>query len=57
MEILKTSNVGISNGDTIQNRMVQTTENFEPFDKKKKTFFFFLTIFDKVLMPLWKTFL
>ena len=34
-----------------QNRMVQTIQNFELFDKK------WLTIFDKVLTPFWKTFL
>ena len=34
-----------------QNRMVQTVQNFELFDKK------WLTIFDKVLTPFWKTFL
>ena len=30
-----------------QNRMVQTIQNFELFDKKLST------IFDKVLMPFW----
>ena len=34
-----------------QNRMVRTIQNFELFDKK------WLTIFDKVLTPFWKTFL
>ena len=34
-----------------QNRMVQTVQNFELFDKK------WLTIFDKVWMPFWTTFL
>ena len=34
-----------------QNRMVWTIQNFELFDKK------WLTSFDKVLMPFWKTFL
>ena len=34
-----------------QNRMVRTMQNFEIFDKK------WLTIFDKVLKPFWKTFL
>ena len=34
-----------------QNRRVQTTQNFELFDKT------WLTIFDKVLTPSWKTFL
>ena len=37
-----------------QNRMVQTTQNFELFDKKPR---FFKTIFDKALTPFWKTFL
>ena len=37
--------------DFEQNRMVQTTRNFELFDKK------WLTIFDKALTPFWKTFL
>ena len=37
-----------------QNRMVQTTRNFELFDKKPV---FFITIFDKELTPFWKTFL
>ena len=37
-----------------QNRMVQTTPNFEIFDKKMG---FFFTIFDKTLPPFWKTFL
>ena len=32
------------------NRMVQTLQNFVLFDKK------WLTIFDKVLTPFWKTF-
>ena len=40
-----------------QNRMVQTTRNFELSDKKKKKNGFFLTIFDKELTPFWKTFL
>ena len=44
-----------------QNRMVQTTRNFELFDqkkkKKKKKTGFFITIFDKELTPFWKTFL
>ena len=39
-----------------QNHMVQTTQNFELFDKKKKNRFF-KTIFDKVLIPFWKMFL
>ena len=34
-----------------QNRMVRNIQNFELFDKK------WLTIFDKVLTPFWKTFL
>ena len=34
-----------------QNRMVRTIQNFELFDKK------WLTIFEKVLTPFWKTFL
>ena len=34
-----------------QNFMVQTVQNFGLFDKK------WLTIFDKVLMPFYKTFL
>ena len=34
-----------------QNCMVRTIQNFELFDKK------WLTIFDKVLTPFWKTFL
>ena len=34
-----------------QNRIVQAIQNFELFDKK------WLTIFDKVLTPFWKTFL
>ena len=34
-----------------QNRIVRTIENFDHFDKK------WLTIFDKVLTPFWKTFL
>ena len=38
-----------------QNRMVQTIQNFDLFDKKKKKRV--LTIFDKALMPFWKTFL
>ena len=37
-----------------QNRIVQTTRNFELFDKKLG---FFITIFDKELTPFWKTFL
>ena len=37
-----------------QNRMVQTTRNFEVFYKKNG---FFKTIFDKALTPFWKTFL
>ena len=37
--------------DFEQNRMVQTTRNFELFDKK------WLTIFDKALTPFWKMFL
>ena len=42
-----------------QNRMVQTTQNFELFDKKKKQKKnrFFKTIFYKELTPFWKTFL
>ena len=48
-----------------QNRMVQTIQNFDLFDqkKKKKENLFDkkkkkeLTIFDKALMPFWKTFL
>ena len=42
------------------NFMVQTTRNFELFDKKKKKKKkngFFITIFDKELTPFWKTFL
>ena len=34
-----------------QNRMVQTTQNYELFDKKWLTI-----IFDKALVPFWKTF-
>ena len=34
-----------------QNRMVRTRQNFELLEKK------WLTIFDKVLTPFWKTFL
>ena len=34
-----------------QNRMDRTIQNFELFDKN------WLTIFDKVLTPFWKTFL
>ena len=34
-----------------QNRMYPTKQNFELFDKK------WLTIFDNVLTPFWKTFL
>ena len=34
-----------------QNRMVRTIQNFDLFDKK------WLTIFDKMLTPFWKTFL
>ena len=34
-----------------QNRMVRTIQNFVLFDKK------WLTIFDKMLTPFWKTFL
>ena len=34
-----------------KNRMVQIIQNFELFYKK------WLTIFDKMLMPFWKTFL
>ena len=37
-----------------QNRMVQTTRNFELFDKKIG---FLKTIFDKALTPFWETFL
>ena len=54
-----------------QNHTVQTTRNFEIFDKKKKpnkqtnkkqktktkNTFFKKTIFDKSLTPFWKTFL
>ena len=51
-----------------QNRMVQTTRNFELFDKKKKKKNpkkhktnkqkngFLKTIFNKELAPFWKTF-
>ena len=41
-----------------KNRMVQTTRNFEPFDKKKKKKKnrVLKTIFDKDLTPFWKTF-
>ena len=39
-----------------QNRMVQTTRNFEFFDKKQ-VFITIKTIFDKELTPFWKTFL
>ena len=35
-----------------KNRMVQTTHNFELFDKTPV----FLTIFDKDLTPFWKSF-
>ena len=38
-----------------QNRMVQTAQDFELFDKKKTRFL--KTIFDKALTPFWKTFL
>ena len=34
-----------------ENRMFRTVQSFELFDKK------WLTIFDKVLTPFWKTFL
>ena len=34
-----------------QNHMVRIIQNFEPFDKR------WLTIFDKVLTPFWKTLL
>ena len=37
-----------------QIRMVETTQNFALFDKKKQVF---KTIFDKALMPFWKMFL
>ena len=39
--------------------MVQTTRNYELFDKKKKKKkkTFFITIFDKELTPFWKIFL
>ena len=37
-----------------QNCVVQTTRNFELFDKKTE---FCITIFDKELTPFWKTFL
>ena len=37
-----------------QNLMVQTTRNFELFDKK---IWVFKTIFDNALKPFWKTFL
>ena len=43
-----------------QNCVVQTTRHFELFEKKKKKKkkpCFFTTIFDKALMPFWKTFL
>ena len=36
-----------------QNHAVQTTRNFELFDKKPG--FFLITIFDKELTPFWKT--
>ena len=36
-----------------QNRLVKTRRTFELFDKKPA---FFKTIFDKALMPFWKTF-
>ena len=36
-----------------QNRMVQTTQNFELFDKNPG----FITICDKELTPFWKMFL
>ena len=39
-----------------QNRMIQTTRNFELLDQKKENRFF-ITIFDKELMPFWKMFL
>ena len=39
-----------------ENRMVQTTRNFELFEKKKRKSFL-KTIFDKALTPFWKTFL
>ena len=37
-----------------QNPMVQTTQNYELFDKKTE---FFKTIFDKALTLFWKPFL
>ena len=41
-----------------QNRMVRTIHNFELLDqKKKKKKKKWLTIFDKVFTPFWKTFL
>ena len=40
-----------------QNCMIQTTQNFELFEKKKKKKKFFITVFDKELPPFWKTFL
>ena len=52
-----------------QNRIVETTRNFELFDEKKKKkkkerkkkrrkkHVFIKTIFDKALTPFWKTFL
>ena len=36
-----------------QNRIVQATQKFELFDKKKSGFL--KTIFDKTLTPFWKT--
>ena len=40
-----------------QNYMVQTTRNFEFFDRKKKKTGFCITTFDKALTPFWNTFL
>ena len=37
-----------------QNRMVETTQNFELLERKKV---FFITILDKELTPYWKTIL
>ena len=37
-----------------QNRVVQTMQNFEIFDKKRNVF---KAIFDKALTPFWKTFI
>ena len=55
-EPLKLFRATVADTDTVkfeQNRLVETTRNFELFDKKRV----FITIFDKELTPFWKTFL